>query len=506
MAKRTRPIDGVQRRYMWRLYPDKHQAAQLHEQAAMCADLWNALLAMIETRYARALTRDGRHISFHCADCARLSGSTVDPLQCAVKLPPQYVVEQMVEPVALSIERAIEEHGRARASSGPRVRLCPAHKLPSEFDLGNWISEPGHRAPSPEGHLLRDCPEWRALSTWTPRRVATNLIGAFAAFFRRVKAGDPRPGYPRYKSRLRDLAIPHRSVSGCRIWRGNAAWHTYHHHNNWSVQLKGVDGPIRAYLHYDGDVTEWMDVDILCRNGRWEASAAVAVRPWRRGGNEAITVRFDLIDGLASVNGVMDTPQELLDAQLLQEQYDEQQSEHDRRWPRGRLLLADDARARQEDRDRLARLAAKIARKRKNALHVWSAAIIRRTSALTILRPPNLKENSESVRGRKRDYGAYAVDAATEINRVALGYAPAAAVAMLEYKAREAGVPCVVIDDAEAPFLERVNLIAAAERERSRAAQKPGSARSKKRRKSNGGGIDEYVLDAGIGVALPSAR
>ena len=39
MAKRKRPVDGMQRRYEWRLYPTPEQMAALREQAAMCADL-----------------------------------------------------------------------------------------------------------------------------------------------------------------------------------------------------------------------------------------------------------------------------------------------------------------------------------------------------------------------------------------------------------------------------------------------------------------------------------
>ena len=41
--------------------------------------------------------------------------------------------------------------------------------------------------------LYRECPEWRALSTWTARRVNKRLDDAFAAFFRRLKAGDKDP-------------------------------------------------------------------------------------------------------------------------------------------------------------------------------------------------------------------------------------------------------------------------------------------------------------------------
>src|SRR5947209_2848906 len=147
MAKRTRPVEGVRRRYSWRIYPTAGQIDILREQAGMCADLWNALLSMCERRYHAIGQREtkyfydkkgrlqqtftGKLLSFHCAACAKLSESG-------------------------------------------KLKPCEDHKLPSEFDMGYWITD-----------MLAHCPEWRALSTWTPRRVATSMSAAWQAFFRR---------------------------------------------------------------------------------------------------------------------------------------------------------------------------------------------------------------------------------------------------------------------------------------------------------------------------------
>lgn len=91
--ERTRPVNGVHRGYQWRLYPTPEQDAALRRHAAMCVDLWNALMEICETRYRRG--RQGR--SFHCGDCA------------ALFIP------------------------------GRPIKLCARHRLPTEFDIGYWI-------------------------------------------------------------------------------------------------------------------------------------------------------------------------------------------------------------------------------------------------------------------------------------------------------------------------------------------------------------------------------
>src|SRR5688572_26473520 len=113
------------RRYTFKLYPSKEQAAALHEQRMMVADIWNALLEMIETIRRRTIQR------------------TV------------WIDSSGRRHVGISIHAP---SWLARIDDGTPV-YRPAGVMPTEFDLGYWISE-----------MLAQCPEWRALSTWTPRR------------------------------------------------------------------------------------------------------------------------------------------------------------------------------------------------------------------------------------------------------------------------------------------------------------------------------------------------
>lgn len=385
MAKRTRPVIGVQRRYEWRLYLTLVQMAILREQAGMCADLWNALLSICEERYRRA--RCGR--TWHCAECARLN------------------------------------------------KLCDQHKLPSEFDMGYWISE-----------MLAECPEWRELSTWTPRRVATALSAAWQAFFRRLKAGE-EAGYPRYKSRRRANTIPHRCLSGCKIIKSDR------HKTSWILRLKGVPGDIHlrggTRHHGVGDIkamiNEWMDADIRLDDRGGDISVAVAIDERRQsyGHPRPVTVRFDLLDCFAVVNNEQITLPDLIRAKDLDDRRAETQAAFDLQWPRGKRLTDLDWRERNEQRAEIGHLASRIARIRRNALHVWTKQVTERASVLTIYRP-RVKDNTRTPRGDAKDWGA-AVKPVSSLNRNTLSYAPAMAVQMLEYKAKELGIPCEVIED-----------------------------------------------------------
>jgi putative transposase len=388
MAKRERPVIGVQRRYAWRLYPTREQAEAMQEHVRMCASLWNALLEMCERRNSRAIQRHGQSVSFHCADCAE-------------------------------------------ASANGKIVLCEAHKLPTEFGMGYWVTD-----------MLAECPEWRALSTWTPRRVAGSLAAAYQAFFRRAKAGaGAASGYPRFKSLRHADAIPHRCLSGCAVRKSDR------HERSWTVKLKGIPGVIWARGRVPGDPHEWMDADVRLVAGRWEISVAMSLDERRSSAErlEQTTVRFDLIDGFVSVNGVLHTPEDLIHAKDLDDRRARMQSEFDQRWPRGKRLSDEEWEERREDRAEISRLAARVARVRNNALHVWSKRIAERASALTIYKPA-VKDVTATPRGDANEWGA-AVKTVSALNRNALSYAPAMAAQMLEYKAREIGIPVQVIED-----------------------------------------------------------
>lgn len=87
----------------------------------------------------------------------------------------------------------------------------------------------------------------------------------------------------------------------------------------------------------------------------------------------------------------------------------------------------------------ISRAEARVARARSDALHVWTTRMVAACRSLTVKAPASIQEATRSQKGTERRPGAVVATNA-DLNRTVLGQAPAAALAMLEYKAGEAGI------------------------------------------------------------------
>lgn len=286
----------------------------------------------------------------------------------------------------------------------------------SEYDLGYEITA-----------LRKADPEWKTLSTWTARRTAVALVKAFEAFFRRAKQGAGKSsGYPRYKSFFRGDHnwLPHRFASGCKIEQVNK--------RTWDLTLKGVEGEILCKGKFPEDPTKYTDADIRYKSGTWWFSVGVAMESRRELiGNEDVLVNLDCLDYFANVNG---KKLYRFDVGLNPEYSDRIET----------IQKAMSSLSRQSDdykalKVQKARLQSKEARKRNNALHVWTTHLVESAKKITLVAPEKIKDSTESGRGDEKNWGA-AVDLKAEINRNILEQAPATVIQMLEYKCAEAGV------------------------------------------------------------------
>ena len=84
------------------------------------------------------------------------------------------------------------------------------------------------------------------------------------------------------------------------------------------------------------------------------------------------------------------------------------------------------------------------ARRRKDALHNWTTALAASVADVTIVAPESIKDATASGSGDEHEWGA-AVKTKATLNRAVLDQAPAAAIAMLEYKIAEGGGTAEVV-------------------------------------------------------------
>lgn len=285
----------------------------------------------------------------------------------------------------------------------------------SYFDIGYQITD-----------LRRDCPEWEALSVHTPFRVAKALTLAFEGFFRRAKQGaGVQSGYPKYKSYFKGQHnwLPHRFASGCKMDQLNK--------RSWHLKLKGVSGPMLCKGKFPIDPEKYTDADIRYRSGAWWLSVGVAMEPRREPGRDDLVVKLDCLDKFAEVNGKSFYR---FDVGL-----NSNHAEQIATIQKAMSALSRQSEEYKDLRQQKARIEARAARKRNNALHVWTTMLTECAKSITVIAPENVKEVTKSGKGNEKDWGA-AVDVKAEINRHILEQAPSTVVQMLEYKCAEARI------------------------------------------------------------------
>jgi transposase len=313
-------------------------------------------------------------------------------------------------------------------------RWKPVEKtMLTHFDMGKLITT-----------LRRECPEWRQFSSWTGNRVASSLERAFKGFFRRAKEGaGASSGYPKYRSVHKANWIPHIFHSGIKLKPSQGT-----SKKKWRLELPGVPGYVLAQGKFPSKPLVFTDSDIRQLQGSWWLSVCVDLAPRREPGHEAGEVRFNLVDTFADIKGDLPAPPQWGDILAMQDRMDAIKAERDTRYPRkpGQRPSCNWRRM----TGRIGKLSARIARIRRERLHEWTTATVARCGSLAVVAPP-VKESTATARGDEREWGA-AVEIVAKVNRHALSQAPASAVAMLEYKAKEAGIPIDVREDARPPI------------------------------------------------------
>jgi transposase len=339
-----------------------------------------------------------------------------------------------------------------RTSGGKGVRHRDGKILPSAYDLCRELKP-----------LRQQCPEFKAVPVASYEEVARFLDESWAAFFRNIAAGNfQRAGEPRYKRRDQMTSIPlgvmQNAKTGQFQTKGWVLVQCEDNPRNWLLHVAGISkaNDRRTWMHVRGklpaDPALWRNGTITWKAGKWWLSICLEIpRP-----TEAIVgdascgrqtrVEFDLLDDFVRVNGIAETPPDLLRTAELQDALAALKRQFDLDYPYTdrRRLCHDAYRQKAEARLKISRLSLKIANIRRNALHVWTTRLVRGASDITVVMPPVL-DYLKSARGDPQNWGAN-VAPVSELHEHVLNFAPSAAIAMLQYKAETKGIRCDVVE------------------------------------------------------------
>jgi putative transposase len=133
--------------------------------------------------------------------------------------------------------------------------------------------------------LRKQCPEWAEAANCSSQQMTLRRLDkAFAAFFRRVKAGQA-PGFPRLKSLARFPGFSFKGHGDGWRFTAGADW------RHGTLRLSGV-----GHLRARGNARQGGDVrasDVLHRDGRWYLSLTLDIGPPRRECTGNAAMAFD---------------------------------------------------------------------------------------------------------------------------------------------------------------------------------------------------------------------
>ncbi len=278
--------------------------------------------------------------------------------------------------------------------------------------------------------LRAECPEFTVANCSSQQRTLRRLDIAFQAFFRRVAARGERAGFPRFKSLDAFPGFGFKSHGDGWRFTPGADW------KHGRLRLQGV-GTIKArgQARQAGEIKS---CEMLHRDGQWLLSLTIECATIERQGGCAACgldwgvesfATLALDDGgehiVANPRRVAKAAKELRKAQ------------------RALARKRRGGKTRQRARKAVSRLHRRLANQRKEFLHQTSAALVARF-AMIATEDLSIRNMTASAKGNAAQPGKN-VRAKAGLNREILDTAPGAFLAMLRYKATEAGTEYIEV-------------------------------------------------------------
>jgi putative transposase len=276
--------------------------------------------------------------------------------------------------------------------------------------------------------LRSEFPEYTGLNAQSAQVTLKRLDLAFQAFFRRVKAAETA-GFPRFKSFERFSGWGYKTHGdGFRFTPGDGF-------NHGKLRLSGVGIiPVRGRARTPGEVAT---CEIQRKGARWYASFTIKCEPRRERGSQAVGLDWGVETFATLANEdesfcAVENPRFVREAKV-------------------KLQAAQQDLARRRkgsnNRKKVVRVVAaihrKIASKRRDFLHKTSSRLVASTD-LIATESLTVSNMTRSAKGTVQKPGRSVAQKAG-LNREILSTAPSAFLAMLRYKAAEAGTALVEI-------------------------------------------------------------
>ena len=268
--------------------------------------------------------------------------------------------------------------------------------------------------------LRRELSEYASLNAQSCQVTLKRLDLAFQGFFRRIRSGDKKVGFPRFKSYDRYSGFGYKTHGdGWKLVSGEHNKHGY-------VRLSGVGHlKIRGKCKYIGMPKT---CEIQHKQGKWYASITLESSPARALGKTAVGIDWGL-ETFATIAKHDGDVEEVANPRLLRNQLKDLRSKQ-----RALSRKKRGSNNRKRAKEKVAKLHSQVANARKEFLHQTTSKIVKSSSLIAV--------EQLSVVGMSSHGGSYKKG----LNREILSAAPNMFHQMLKYKAEEAGIEWIEIN------------------------------------------------------------
>ena len=258
--------------------------------------------------------------------------------------------------------------------------------------------------------LRKECPEYAELNAQSCQVTLKRVDLGFQHFFRRIREGARRPGFPRFKSVNRFKGFGYKS-----------------HGDGFKLQTQGKHGSVRisgvGTVHMRGKARTWgnpVTAEVLRKDDRWYLSVTVECTPKRKAGSKAAGLDWG-VETFATLAVSDGTYEEVENPRFLKKSFKKLKS--------GQVSLSRkkrNSKNRNKARKAVVKLHQRIANQRKNLAHQVSAKLVK---DYALIASEELQVKNMTAQGGRAKAG---------LNREILNTAPAMFISFLKYKAEEA--------------------------------------------------------------------